>query len=171
MVAVYNEDTDTWSTPHTDDNSGKPKRHRRTKEEMEAARAAGDVGDRAPSSRKSGLRAVIKDLVETVNAAVYTLPWTHEDALNADEAELLINGIDKAAQVSPTLKRWLQAGSALTGWGALIYATTIIALPRMARHGLIPVPALKQEPEAVQYDNVSSGNGYQPDFSPSVATG
>ncbi len=181
MIASYNEETDTWAVPHTEDNTqDKPKRHKRTKAEMEEARRLGLEPDRAPSSRKSGLRAVIKDLVETVNAAVYTLPWTSADALNPDEAELLINGIDKASQVSPTLKRWLQAGSALSGWGALIYAGTIIALPRMMRHGLIPTPQPQKQPqkrpanmfqsdrdaevEAQRTGEYWNGSGYQSSF-------
>ncbi len=176
MIASYNEETDSWDAPHTVDNTEKPKRHKRTKAEMEEARRLGLEPDRAPSSRKSGLRAVIKDLVETVNAAVYTLPWTSADALNPDEAELLINGIDKASQVSPTLKRWLQAGSALSGWGALIYAGTIIALPRMMRHGLIPTPQPQKQPvntyqsdrdaevEAQRTGEYWNGSGYQSSF-------
>lgn len=173
MVAVYNADTDTYETPHTEPNDEPKRRKRRTKEEMAAARERGEVADKAPSGRgRTSLKAVIKDLVLTANAAIYTLPWTHEDALTEDEAELLIDGIDKAQQVSPTLKRFLQTGSRLSGWGSLIYATTVIALPRLARHGLIPIPAPKESVQEQPIEQPITGtNGYSPDFSPSVVTG
>lgn len=178
MVAVYDEASDSYIAPHTESNDPgeKPKRHRRTKEEMAEARARGEVGEKAPTGRgRSSLRGIITDLVKTVNVALYSVPWTHADALSDDEEKLLIEGLDKAQEVSPTLKRFLQSGSRLSGWGALIYATTVIALPRLARHGLIPVPGQTKEPEPVTMEPEPQNNGYmpyRPDFGPSsVASG
>lgn len=88
---------------------------------------------RGPSKRKD-----IATFVGACNDLVAAFPQSREGVLSEHEAEILTTGIDKAQQQSPGLQRFFKRAAETSGWLALAYAATVIALPRLARHNLIP---------------------------------
>lgn len=126
----------------------KPKRHRRTKEEMEAARAAGDAAPKTSTRRSSKARNA-----EAITALVsaFNLPlsiFAPQDVLTEKEQALLSDALTAEAESSARVQKFLNSSSPIMSHIALIAAATIIAIPRLQRRGILPVRELTPEQEA-----------------------
>jgi hypothetical protein len=109
-------------------------------------------------SRKKDLAA----LVGAVNELLVSFEGTRPDALSEPEGELLVNGLDKAQQQSPTLQRYFKSAGQASGWLALTYAVTVIGLPRLARHNLIPAVVGERLRGMVQRSGGAADTAAQP---------
>ena len=88
---------------------------------------------KGPSKKKD-----IAAFVGALNEVLAAFPASREDALTEPEAAILVEGIDRAQQQSPPMQKFFKSAGRASGWLALAYAATIIGLPRLARHNLIP---------------------------------
>jgi len=109
--------------------------------DREAAPEGVPAQDVPPKGRGAGvgpsIRRAVQDLVQTLNGIAMLVPWTAADALDEREVELLSNGLDRAQMVDPRLRRMLTMAERANGYGALIFAGLVIALPRLNRRGIL----------------------------------
>ena len=84
-------------------------------------------------SRKRQIRAVLDPL----NATLLETPLA-ADALAPAEAELLTGALDRWQQQSPWLRQALERLAKASGPLGLMGVVALLALPRLARHDLIP---------------------------------
>jgi hypothetical protein len=92
----------------------------------------------------------IATVVEGINVLLSALPQTQPDALNEREAELLTFGLDKWQQSDPKYAKLFKRASKVGGWGALVFAGIMIALPRLQRRGMLPGGAAERLAEVVE---------------------
>lgn len=65
--------------------------------------------------------------------------WTQEDRLKDYEGKLLVDGLWAEVSMHPRLVEWLlKLSSQTSGHAQLVGALTLVSLPRLANHGLLP---------------------------------
>lgn len=117
-------------------------RRRRNKETGELEwpdGAAPEQRDTAPKRASAPRGSKARDIslvIGAVNDVVLAL--APEDALSDDEAKLLVHGVDSYQRSDARVAAWLAKAAGASGKLVLLYAVTVIALPRLARHKLIP---------------------------------
>ncbi len=159
------------------------KRHRRTKEELAAARAE-NVGmdglpvedtapktekSKSPAPRKKSREEDIATLVLSVNAVLEAAPPLRDDALSDVEALQLVKALDAYQLQNETARRVLVGLMERSATGMLVFCVVGIAIPRLARHGLLPVwmaEGMRRAGSATPGDAAGGGDGLQPSPNP-----
>src|SRR5215472_1414885 len=105
---------------------------------------------RAPATTVRGVTASQRESLKGLAAATlgfgdlfaYSLfpkVWTQEDRLKDYEGKLLVDGLWAEVSMHPRLLEWLlKLSSQTTGHAQLAGALTLVSLPRLANHGLLP---------------------------------
>lgn len=86
-----------------------------------------------------GMASVALGSADLFAHALFPKVWTNEDRLKDYEGKLLVDGLWAEVSMYPRLVEWLLALSSKTsGHAQLAGALTLVSLPRLANHGLLP---------------------------------
>jgi hypothetical protein len=152
-----------------------PKRRRRTKAELEAARAVDTTPGEPTRSPRSMLPEIQMGiaLMQTVLAIV---PATRADVLSQEEFEALAVGVDEAQKSDRRIRKYVKYLSKGKGYMALSQAIGVILFERLRRRGLLPwwiagteAPAPPEEtapPPVAPWPSMNGAGPYEPEVSP-----
>jgi hypothetical protein len=108
-------------------------------------------------------------LVTSVNDLALAIPWTRADALSQQEAEQLVDTLDRAQQADPRIRKRLLSATEGAGVIPLIVCLLGIMLVRLMRHNVIPAPRLTpEEAEELQRRVVAMQAAAQPEPPPAA---
>lgn len=86
-----------------------------------------------------GMASVTLGSADLFAHALFPKHWTDEDRIKDYEGKLLVDGLWAEVSMHPRLVEWLLKLSSQTGGHAqLAGALTLVSLPRLANHGLLP---------------------------------
>ena len=86
-----------------------------------------------------GLAATTLGFSDLFAHALVPKVWTQEDRLKDYEGKLLVDGLWAEVSMHPRLVEWLlKLSSQTSGHAQLAGALTLVSLPRLANHGLLP---------------------------------
>lgn len=121
---------------------------RRERTRAEALELPADPGDAEPKQvprtrtpRATSQKDAIAALLQIPNTLLLMIPATREDALNDAEAEQLTIALDHYQQKDERARRALHRMLAASTVAELLSVLLVLAIPRLARHGLIPQQA------------------------------
>lgn len=134
-------------------------------------------GRKAPTPRSTSQKDAIAALLSIPNALLLIFPATRDDALTEPEQEQLVTALDHYQQKDERARRGLHKLLAASTIAELLSVLLILALPRLAAHGLIPASVgkhleglagdtLPQQPADVTPSWANKQNGYTPSPAP-----
>jgi len=86
-----------------------------------------------------GMASVTLGFADLTAHALAPKFWTQDDRLKDYEGKLLVDGLWAEVSMYPRLVEWLlKASSQTSGHAQLLGALTLVSLPRLANHGLLP---------------------------------
>src|SRR5215472_4531019 len=86
-----------------------------------------------------GMASVTLGFADLTAHALAPKAWTQEDRLKDYEGKLLVDGLWAEVSMYPRLVEWLlKLSSQTSGHAQLLGAITLVSLPRLANHGLLP---------------------------------
>lgn len=86
-----------------------------------------------------GMASVALGSADLFAHALFPKVWTQEDRLKDYEGKLLVDGLWAEVSMYPRLVEWLlKLSSQTSGHAQLAGALTLVSLPRLANHGLLP---------------------------------
>lgn len=134
-------------------------RNKRTQTEVETPPSREPISaprpkKRAPATRPSGVTASQREAIKGLFAvtlgggdlfahALFPKYWTEQDRLKDYEGKLLVDGLWAEVSTHPKLLEILLTVGKQSGHAQLAGALALVALPRLANHGLLP-PELAQ---------------------------
>jgi hypothetical protein len=105
---------------------------------------APEPGDREPkpskprTPRATSQKTAIEALLQIPNTLLLILPATREDALTEPETDALATALDHYQQKDERARRALHRILAASTVAELFSCLLVLAIPRLARHGLLP---------------------------------
>src|SRR5215467_1659704 len=94
------------------------------------------------ASQREGLKGLAAASIGFADLTAHALvptKWTQEDRIKDYEGKLLVDGLWAEVSMHPRLVEWLLKFSSQTsGHAQLAGALTLVSLPRLANHGLLP---------------------------------
>lgn len=107
---------------------------------------SGEQQPRSPQKKTKSLYDDILAVVASANEVMAQVPPLADDRLTEQEATMLARAADNAQQRNPTMRKYFGQASERGGVLMLVAVGVLIALPRLARHGLLPfkMPALPE---------------------------
>lgn len=114
----------------------------------------------------SKIKSVLAGTIVLSDLAAFSLApqvWTQDDRISKKETAMLVNAVYDELSSYPKLIAYIAKMADMGKHGALIWAITVISIPRLIRHGLIPaetnVITLLMGPGGASSDSGGYGNG------------